>query len=189
MENDITLVKRFQAGEREAFGQLYDGYVKKIYDFIYYKTHHRETTEDLVSLTFTKALQALNNFGEREDNYFGAWLYRIARNTVTDHYRSKARQMEIQADDAWDFPADTDIAQDTETKIKIDQVRNYVQKLKNEQRELIIMRAWQGLSYKEIAELTGKSEASLKMMFSRTIKELKKEMPLSLLVVLLAKLL
>ena len=88
MENDeFAIVQSCQKGSVEDFGRLYDLYIKKIYNFIYYKTHHQETAEDLVSIVFTKALKKINTFDN--SGTFSAWLYRIARNTVIDHYRTK----------------------------------------------------------------------------------------------------
>lgn len=96
----LIQLKKCQKGELEAFGFLYDNYIKKIYDFIYYKTHHQETAEDLTNATFMKALENIRKFNLQEA-YFPAWLYKIARNTVIDHYRTQKNHNNI--DDAWDI--------------------------------------------------------------------------------------
>jgi len=183
MERDEQIaIQKCQKGDLGKFGILYDKYIKKIYDFIYFKTHHKETAEDLTSQTFFKALNKINSF-KLEDGFFSAWLFQIARNTVIDHYRTQKYNLDI--DEVWDLSDETDIERDIDTKEKLKDVEKYLEKLTREQREVIIMRIWQEMSYKEIAEATGKTEASLKMMYSRTINKLRQEMPLAIFISML----
>ena len=167
---------------RDNFGQLYDKYIKKIFNFIYYKTHHKETAEDLTSDTFIKALNKLDRFDENKGS-FSTWIYQIARNTVIDFYRTEKNSVNV--DDVWDLSTDEDILRDLDTAKKLEDVKEHLKTLKNEQREIVILRVWQGMSYKEISEAMGKSEASCKMAFSRTIKILKERMPLSVFLTML----
>jgi len=180
--DELRTIKQCQQGKLEEFGQLYDKYIKKIYDFIYFKTQHQETAKDLTSKTFIKALESIKRF-KTEQGYFSAWLYTIARNTVIDHYRTK--KVEADVNDIWDLSANDDIEQDLDTKEKLKQVEKYLSQLKTEHRDIIIMRVWHGMSYQEIAQVVGKSEASCKMMFSRTIIKLRQEMPLTLYILML----
>lgn len=180
--NEKEAIKNCQSGDLEKFGYLYDKYIKKIYDFIYYKTTHKETAEDLTSKTFTKAIDNIGHF-EIDKGTFSAWLYQIARNTVIDFYRTRKNKTDI--DDVWDLSSDEDLARDIDTKQKLARVEKYLSKLKSEQREIIIMRIWQEMSYREIAEIIGKSEASCKMAFSRAINILRRDMPLDLFLLLL----
>jgi len=166
----------------ENFSQLYDKYVNKIFNFIYYKTHHKETAEDLTSETFIKALTKISGFDENK-GAFSTWLYQIARNTVIDFYRTQKNNLNI--DDVWDLSNEEDIICDLDTKQKLTKVKKYLKGLKSEQREIVILRVWEGMSYKEISEAVGKTEASCKMAFSRTIQKLRREMPLSIFLALL----
>lgn len=172
----------FQKGRTEDFGRLYSAYAGKIYSFIYFKTQHRETAEDLTSKTFLKALDGLESFDAGKGS-FSTWLYSIARNNVIDFYRTKKNESDI--NDIWDLPSSDDVERDVEARQKLEKIEKYLRKLKSEQRELIILRVWSDLSYKEISEITGKSEASCKTMFSRCMNELKKEMPLPLILYML----
>jgi len=183
-ESEILAIKKCQSGDGEEFGQLYDKYIKKIYDFVYYKTQHKETAEDLVSQVFMKALRKINSF-KASQGTFQAWLYQIARNTVIDHYRSQKHDRNIE--DVFDLASNSDIARDTEAKIKLEAVKKYLSGLKSEQRDIIIMRVWQGMSYSEISQAMNKSEAGCKMMYSRAIGRLRNEIPLMILIWLLAK--
>jgi RNA polymerase sigma-70 factor (ECF subfamily) len=183
--DDGQLVEAAQAGDAEAFGQLYDRYVRKIHDYLFYRCHHRETAEDLTSQAFTKALERLASFDAAKGT-FSAWIYRIARNTLIDHFRALKPETDIE--DVWDLLRDgTDVARDAETAEKLRAVEAHLATLPSHQRELVIMRVWDGLTYAEIAEATGKSEASCKMAFSRTMSGLRKALPLAALVLLLAK--
>lgn len=179
--DEQKIIVACQNSDTKEFGKLYDEYIRKIYDFIYYKTHHRETAEDLTSQTFMKALEKIGSFDCAKGS-FSSWIYQIARNSVIDFYRTKKGDIGI--DDIWDLSSDANIERDMDARQKIEKVEGYIGKLKSEQREIIILRVWQGMMYKEIAEITGKSEVSCKMMFSRAIRDLRKEMPLSILIYL-----
>lgn len=179
---DTQLVARAKAGDKAAFGELYDKFIKPIYTFIYYKTHHKETAEDITSLVFTRAYTSLKNF-DQDKGTFSAWVYQIARNAVIDHYRSSKPMMDIE--DAWDLAGKEDVERDAHTRIELAKVEMYLKELSSEQRDIVIMRVWQEMSYAEIAEALGKSEASCKMMFSRTIATLRETMPLPALLIFL----
>lgn len=158
----------------DEFGALYDAYVRKIYKYVYYRTQHRETAEDLTSQVFLKALAKFDSFdGER--GTFSAWIYGIAHNAIIDHYRSARETTDI--DDFWDLKSDSDSARDAEANERIEKLRPYLQTLSKGQRELIFMRLWDGLSYAEISAIVGKSEDACKMAYSRTIAKLRKEVP------------
>lgn len=188
MISEAQIVENCQKGDLEEFGKLYDKYIKKIYDFIYYKTQHKETAEDLTSIVFTKALEGIGRFDK--NGKFSSWVYRIARNTVIDHYRTKKSDANI--DDIWDLAVDDPAARrysgasnvevDLDAREKLEEIRRNLKKLKSEQRDIVIMRVWQEMSYAKIAEVVGKSEASCKMTFSRTIQQLRAEMPLELFI-------
>ncbi len=170
------LIRRAGNGEAEAFAQLYDVYLPKIYGYVYYRVQHKETAEDLVSLIFIKAYEELTGYVSARGT-FSAWLYRIAHNVVIDHYR--ARQTSTPLEDVWDALADgTDIPRDLDVQAKLQDVEKIVSALPSAQRELLLLRVWDGYSYAEIAELTGKSEAACKMGVSRALSTLRASLPL-----------
>lgn len=183
MTNDLELVRDFKSGNKDVFIELYDKYLKKIYNFIYFKTSHKETAEDLTSQTFIKALKQLENFKEVETTSFSAWLFTIARNNVCDYYRVSKDNQNI--DDVWDLASEENILRDIEFKEKALFLAKYLKKLSAKQRDIIILRIFQDLSYKEIAEINEKSEAACKMEFSRALKTLKDIMPTEALISLI----
>ncbi|MFA6467002.1 MAG: RNA polymerase sigma factor [Patescibacteria group bacterium] len=168
--NELALIYACQRGEAEAFGQVYEKYFKKIYSFVYYRTSHKESTEDLVSLIFSKALENINKFQSSKGS-FSSWLYKIARNTVIDYYRGHKNIQNL--DDIEDLSDFSDISDNMDRKKALSDIQNKLAQLSSNQREIVIMRVWEDLSYKEIAEIVGKSEANCKMIFSRGIKELR----------------
>lgn len=180
MPNEIELIQKAQKGDSDAFGKLYDLYVKKIYNFVYYKTWHRETAEDITSQTFFKALEKIGKFNS-EKGVFASWLYQIARNNIIDHFRSFKPTSLIE--DAFDLKDKTDIPADLETKLKMEKIHAGLALLSSEQREIVILRVWEGLSHKEIAEIMRKNESSVKMSYSRAVSKLKKEIVITLILI------
>lgn len=141
--NEQASIIACQAGKLEEFGKLYDAYVQKIYRFIFFRTQHRESAEDITSQVFLRALKNIQNFNLKQ-GYFSAWLYRIARNSVIDYYRT--RPNEAAFPEAWDIASGIDLGQGLDAKQMIEKVQAYLKKLKPEQREIITLRVWDGLA-------------------------------------------
>jgi len=171
-DKETQLILNCQNGDLNSFGPLYDQYIKKIYDFIYFKTHHKQTAEGLTSTTFIKALKGIGSF-KSDGGSFQAWVYRIARNTVIDYYRTKKADSSLE--DVWDLSTNDDIERDINTATKLEKVQQYLKKLPSEQRDIILLRLWSGLSYQEIAGIVGKTESNCKVILSRTLKKLKED--------------
>jgi RNA polymerase sigma-70 factor, ECF subfamily len=170
MENEAVIVTRAQAGDSEAFGLLYDHYLDPIYRFIYYKVFCREVAEDLTSDTFMKALKRLGSY-QVDRGRFNSWLYQIARNTVVDYYRTKKESVPI--DDVFDLGHDERTAEQLDALAGLAKVEEYLKALPARQREIITLRIWEGKSFDEIASLLGGTEGSVKMAFSRSIRQLR----------------
>ena len=185
LENQ-SVADPFEVGKNDPdnFEGLYEKYVRKIFNFIYYKTHHKETAEDLTSETFMKALKNFSAF-KKEKGSFSSWIYSIARNTVIDFYRTKKSHLNIE--DIWDLTEDGDILQDLDTKMKLKEARKYLKNFSAEHREIVLLRVWEGMSYKEIAQITGKDEVNCRVIFSRTISSLRQASAFALLALLLFK--
>jgi len=166
-------------GNLQAFTPLYEAYAQNIYRFLFYRVFSRETAEDLTSKTFMKALEKIQLYDPRK-GAFSSWLYRIARNTLIDHVRADRPSLDIET--VFSLGEESTLSEQSDAKEKLRKVWAYLETLPLEQRNVVLMRAWDGLSYREIADILGKSEGSCKVMFSRTIAKIQKEMPLALVV-------
>ena len=172
MEDDSLYVSRCQEGDTEAFGVLYDRYIDKIYRFVFYKTFVKEVAEDITSDVFHKALQMINSY-EADKGVFSAWIYRIARNNVIDYYRSQ--KGDVPLEDVFDVGFDERTPESLDAIAALDKVNVYLETLSSKQREIITLRVWEELSYREIAEIVGGTEDGVKMAFSRSIRELREK--------------
>jgi len=180
-QTEIDIIRQCQAGNTEAFTELYSSYIDKIYRFTYYRTFHKETAEDLTSQTFFKALENIGGFSLSKGT-FSAWLYSIARNSIIDHYRSQRNEQNI--NDIWDLPTTDNLEESTHIRQQLAKIKIAMKQLSSSQRELIILRLWDQLSHKEIAELSGQSEAASKMAFSRALAQLRQIAPLVFMLLL-----
>lgn len=167
---DNQLVALAQKGDSDAFAKLYDLYIEKIYKFVYYKTLNKEVAEDIVSTVFLKSWSAITSY--KRDN-FSAWLYTIARNTVTDYYRQRKDHRDI--DDCWDLATCDDFETRIDNHLKMEVVGEALGQLKSIERDIIIMRFWLEIPFAEIAIKLDKSEGAIKMCLARALKKVRKE--------------
>lgn len=177
---EAKALENCKKGNIKEFGVLYDAYVDRIYSFIYYKTFHKETAEDLTSTTFMKALEHIARFNEGS---LSSWLYRIARNTVIDHYRTSKKVLPL--DESESLTSSEDPVYDLEVKQQVASIRESLKILKPEHREIVLMRLWDELTYEEIASVTHKSAGNCKVIFSRSLSALKEFHGKNLLLTLL----
>src|SRR3989338_1118620 len=133
MTEEANLIIACQKGNTEAFGKLYDLYLKKIYDFLYYRTHHKQTAEDLAGTVFTKALEKIGQYNPSKAK-FSTWLYQIARNTLIDHYRTLKFTENIE--DIWDLPSSANVERDADTTLALEKVQAQIKLLPVLQRDI-----------------------------------------------------
>jgi len=171
-QDDTQLVAAYKAGDKASFDRLYERYVKKIFDYVWYRTFNQNLAEDLTSTVFMKVLDNISGFDPLRGS-FKTWIYRITANSLIDYYRTRKIVDPIEA--ASNVAGTSDPAGDTDLSILSDYARNILKSLPKESRDLVVMRLWDDLSYRDIATLTGKTEAALKMQFSRIINSLRSQ--------------
>jgi RNA polymerase sigma-70 factor (ECF subfamily) len=181
IQNAISQCRR---GNLQAFGVIYDAYIQKIYNYVYFRTHHKQTAEDITSLAFAKACQNIQSFDPAVGT-MQAWLYRIARNTLIDHFRTNRPTFDIA--DAPEPASNPDLDAKIDNRAKLQEVYRYLNQLDAPARDLVVMRIWDQLSYAEIAEVTGKTEAALKMNMSRIMAKLRLEVAAVIIALLIFK--
>ena len=172
-----ALVDLARDGDTEAFGQLYDHYVSGVFRFIYYRVGSQQLAEDLTSETFVRGLRAIQRFSWQGKD-FGAWLTTIARNLVTDHYKSSRSRLEIVSDDVPEGPSTAPSTEDDVLSLLSNEMLfEAVGSLPPEQRDCILMRFIQGLSIAQTAAALDRSEGAIKQLQLRAIRSLAKKMP------------
>ena len=172
-------VRRCQAGDMSAFGEIYDYYVDKIYGFTYFKTMHKEVAEDLTSQIFLKAIEKIASFSA--DTNLSAWMFTIARNSVIDYFRTQKGEVNIE--DVWDLAGSGNPEEDFENRERLSGLKAYLSALNPQQREIILMRFWCGMSFRDISMALGKSEGSIKMAMTRMLRKAKKEDVLKIMII------
>jgi len=157
----------------EAYSQVYDLYVDKIYRFIFFKVSTQEEAQDLTSEVFLKVWQYI--IDGKEVKNLNALLYKVARNTVIDFYR-QARQKDVSLDDQIEsHPKDLsdDLIKKVEAKIQLETIEDKLKELKDEYREIIILRYIEGLTITEISEITEKKKGNVRVILYRAVNTLK----------------
>lgn len=179
---EIELIQEAQKWNNKAFWEIYDLYIDKIYNFIYLKTYDREIAEDLTSDVFFKWFEKISQYKQKQWAQFSSWLYRIAYNKVVDFYKYKKE--DISLDNVLELGEDNNFSNEIYNKDKVKEVYDFINTLKQEHKEIIIMRLWDNLSYKEIAEITWKSTDNCKKIFSRNLKIINENITLTILILL-----
>lgn len=176
--NESAAIANLLAGRRAAFQDLYRLYVRPIFAFLYVRTRHRETSEDLTSAVFLKAFDRLDQF---HGGSFRAWIYQIARTTLIDYQRGQRPASELV-----EVSAPPDAEAKIDRAMNLERIRSAIATLTDEQRDVILLRVWDELPYADIAQLLGRSEAACKTSFSRSVQQLKSLLIRSLVLIILS---
>jgi len=150
-----------------SFLALYDHLAPKIYGYLLLRTGHTQTAEDLLSSVWLKAWAG---WKRRKKGSAVAWVYRIAHNALIDHYKNPV-------DVAWDSIPDLSSTGRSLDPAQLLDIRRALTELTRDQREIILLRIWEGLSFAEIGEFLGTSEAGAKMRFARSVGQLQHFFP------------
>lgn len=172
-----ALVDLAKGGDSEAFGQLYDHYADQVFRYIYYRVGNRTLAEDLTADAFVRALRALPRFTWQGTD-FGAWLTTIARNLITDHFKSSRTKREIVADEV---PDSDDMRAGPEQEAVTNDVHAALMRalrtLPDDQQECLVSRFILERSIAETAELMGRSSGAIKQLQLRAIRTLARTCP------------
>lgn len=160
---DEELVILYSKGENQAFDTLLNRYQNRLYSYIYFIVKSTELAEDIFQETFVKAIMTIKQGRYTENGKFPAWLTRIAHNLIIDNYRQERNENVISNDDSEIDLLNNMKLSEGNIEMEIineqihDDVRHLVKQLPDNQREVIYMRFYQDLSFKEIADITGVS--------------------------------
>jgi RNA polymerase sigma-70 factor, ECF subfamily len=171
LTEEARLIERAKACDKTAISELYRSHVQAIYRYVYLRVSDAHLAEDLTSEVFLRALESLPSF-EYRGIPFSAWLYRIARDRLVDHYRRESRRPDcsdltedLACDDA--EPHDTAIRWQEETE-----VRAALQQLTEDQRVVLVLRFVEHQSLADIGRRLGKTEGAVKSLQHRALAAL-----------------
>ncbi len=176
-KEEMQLVQR-AASDPEAFGELYSRHVRRIYNYIYYRTGDYQDAEDLTARVFQRALNHVGSF-EDQGVPFSAWLYRIAHNLVANWHRDRSRRPVVPLED---HVVETGMSTHPEAVAVAEEENEMllalVRRLSADRQQLLILKFVERLSNAEIGEIMGRTEGAIKSLFHRTLNSLREEVKL-----------
>lgn len=161
--SDEELVTAYAGGNNEAFDVLLLRHKTRLFNYIYQMVRDRDLADDIFQETFVKAITTIKQGKYNDLGKFSAWLYRIARNLAVDSFRAEKNESALSTDNAdYDILNRRELAEDTIEDVMVglqieEDLRRLIDELPEVQREVLNLRYYKELSFKEIAELTGVS--------------------------------
>ena len=171
--DEDQLIEKAISGDKEAFGHLYDHYFLQIFKYLLIRTDTREDAEDITETVFMKAWEHLPNFGgKKKERKFRAWLFRIAHNTLVDHYRTRKKLLPLESVSHTGTVAGEPggFALKNEDSKRIIQA---IKRLDETSQKVIVSRFISDLSHKETALSIGISENNVRVIQYRALKKIR----------------
>lgn len=178
----VLLHRLYEERDPEAFGELYDEYAPKIYRYVYFKVSGATEAEDLTAEVFLKTweyVQRHTGDTTKRIGNFRAFVYRLARNIVVDYYRNRAERELLADTEAMErvpAPEHKNVAASVSLNFDMHLVEQALKSLKDDYRELVILKYIEGLSTVEIARITDKSKGAVRVTLHRALNALREEM-------------
>ncbi len=160
----------------DAFGELYERYVDKIYRYVYYRTGNQHDAEDLTARVFFRAMSHIENYTERGVP-FQAWLYRIAHNLVANWHRDRSRRKIIPLEEfVTSLHSDTPPDELAENAEEREFLLAAIRRLPAERQQLLTLKFVERLSNAAIADIMGRTEGAIKSLYHRTLIALREDL-------------
>ena len=172
--NEDEVLSLAARGDREAFGLLYERYIDRIFNYVYYRTGNLHDAEDITARVFQRAMSHIRSYTDRGVP-FSAWLYRIAHNLVANWHRDRSRKQEIPLDDLLPL-ASAKVDRPEATLMRSqeqDALLRLIRQLPAERQTLLILKFVEDLSNAEIGRIMGRSEGAVKSLYHRTLLALR----------------
>jgi len=172
-QNSDLIIERAIQGDDEAFSLLYQENLKKIYNYIYYRTGNSHDAEDLTARVFQRALNHISKY-KKTAVPFSAWLYRIAHNLVANWHRDNNRRKEVPLEEQTETKNKQEIPErEIEDRQEIEFLLKAIHRLSHDRQMVIILKYVEDLSNNEIGDIMRKSEGAIKSLYHRTLLELR----------------
>ena len=170
-EDDARLVTAARQ-DRSAFVALYRRYLPRVYRYVYRRVGNQQDAEDVTASVFTEALECLEDY--REQGSFAGWLFTIAHHRVADHHRQQRERISLEEV----APALSNSGPGPEAlalqRDRLERVTQVLDELTPDRQEALTLRFFGELSNKEVAQVMGKSEAAVKMLVYRALRQLRR---------------
>lgn len=174
--NEEEILSLASQGDSDAFGRLYERYLDRIFNYVYYRTGNLHDAEDLTARVFQRAMNHIHNYTDRGVP-FSAWLYRIAHNLVANWHRDRSRKQEIPLDDLPILPTKGDHPERNLVRSQEqDALLRLIRRLPPERQTLLILKFVEDLSNAEIGSIMGRSEGAVKSLYHRTLLALRDQL-------------
>jgi RNA polymerase sigma-70 factor, ECF subfamily len=171
LSSELELIQRAVSGDPDAFAALYDFYVEQIYRFVLFRVGDEQTAEDLTSQVFLKAWDNLSSYQIR-GLLFRAWLFRIARNSVIDYYRTYKETIPLEPNALTKPDPAAEVGDQVEQQLQAEELRLALQQLTEDQRQVLTLRFIEGLSTEEVASVLGKRQGAIRALQMRGLQAL-----------------
>ncbi|MFH0905566.1 MAG: RNA polymerase sigma factor [bacterium] len=163
------LAVKAKSGDAGAFGRLFDELSPSIYRFLAFRLNRCEDAQDLTNQTFLEAWQSIRRYDESRS--FKTWLFAIARYILIDFYRRQRPKVSLEA--VTERPADTDLQADIELTANVGEAIAAINQLPELYQTTLKLRYIEELEYAEIAQITGKTENSIRVIVKRGLDKLR----------------
>ncbi|MFA5010249.1 MAG: sigma-70 family RNA polymerase sigma factor [Patescibacteria group bacterium] len=166
--NDDRLITQAQAGDEQAFGELYDIWAAKVYRFVYVKVKDVAVAEDITSDIFLKAWQKLHQYKRQAGVSFSSWLYAVARNAVIDYYRlTKHSELSFE-----DLPELADL-EGPELYREVSEIETALKNLPEDYEKVLRLRFVEQMPIARVAQVMKKKEDNIRALTSRALKKMR----------------
>jgi RNA polymerase sigma-70 factor (ECF subfamily) len=169
--DEATLVQRAVGHDPEAFGELYDIHLDRVYKHIYYRVGNGQDAEDLTQQVFLKAWQAIDGY-KKKASPFIAWLMTISHNLVVDFYRTRKDRAYIEAEILADGPASSPEGA-AEASLEQERLRRAILQLGGDEEQVVMLRFIEGFEFREIASVLQKREGNIRVILHRALVKLR----------------
>jgi RNA polymerase sigma-70 factor (ECF subfamily) len=181
--NEEAVLAKAVQGDQEAFGWIYERYVGRIYNYVYFRTGNHHDAEDLTARVFFRAIRSIGNYQDR-GLPISAWLYRIAHNLVANWHRDRSRRPEVLLDDGLMVHTAPEHPESTLLQVEEhEQLLKIIMTLPPDRQQLLILKFVDHLSNAEIGQIMGRTEGAIKSLYHRTLLSLRDDLSVLILYV------
>ena len=171
-EEEANLVRRAKAGDEDAFAELYQRYHPKIYRYVFFRVPAEAVAEDITAEVFVRLVEHIDDFSYRGRPLL-AWLYTIARNLVADYHRRRGRSELVPLNERLISDSDAgNPVRNAEVSLLQDRMAVALDRLTEDQRQVVILRFFEEMDIRSVAELLGKTVGAVKALQHRALNAL-----------------